>query len=139
MVKQIFVNLPVKDLDKAKEFWTKLGFSFNPQFTDQNAAALILGENIFAMLIVPSFFTRFTKKEIADAFKTTETINAISLDSKQDVDSIMEKALAAGAKETRAAEDHGWMYGRSFEDPDGHQWEPVYMDITKAPENPSKE
>lgn len=136
MVKQIFVNLPVSDLEKTKEFWTKLGFRFNPQFTDQNAAALVLGENIFAMLILPSFFTRFTKKEIADASKTTEAINALSLESRGDVDKMMEKVLAAGGKETRPLEDYGWMYGRSFEDTDGHQWEIMYMDITKAPANP---
>lgn len=139
MVKQIFVNLPVKDLEKSKAFWTSLGFSFNPQFTDQNAAALVLGENIFAMLIIPSFFSRFTKKEIADAFKTTEAINAFSVESKEEVDSIFEKAIAAGGQEVRPLDDYGWMYSRSFQDIDGHQWEPLYMDITKAPTNPGAE
>src|SRR4051812_30822345 len=111
MVKQIFVNLAVADLDKSKEFWSKLGFSFNPQFTDQNAAALVLGENIFAMLILPDFFTRFTKKEIANPRTTTEAINSMSLASREEVDAMMDKVLAAGGTETRPAEDYGWMYG----------------------------
>ncbi len=136
MIKQIFVNLPVKDLEKTKAFWTKLGFSFNPQFTDENAAALVLGENIFAMLIQPSFFSRFTKKEIADATKVTEVINAISVGSREEVDTMMMSALEAGGTETRDKEDYGWMYNRSFTDLDGHIWEPVWMDAAKAPANP---
>lgn len=138
MIKQIFVNLAVSDLEKTKEFWTKLGFSFNPQFTDKNAAALVIGENIFAMLLVPEFFKRFTKKDISDAFKTIETINALSFGSKEEVDQMMEKVLGAGGKEVRPPDDLGWMYSRSFDDIDGHQWELVYMDISKAPENPGE-
>ena len=137
MVNQIFVNLPVKDLEKTKEFWAKLGFSFNPQFTDQNAAALVIGENIFAMLVVPTFFTRFTKKEIVDAFKSTEAINALGVQTREEVNQIMEKVLGAGGKETRPPEDYGWMFGRSFEDIDGHQWELVYIDLSKAPTAPN--
>ncbi len=136
MVKQIFVNLPVNDLEKSKAFWRALGFSFNPQFTDQNAAALVLGENIFVMLLVPEFFTRFTKKKLADAHTTTEVINAISVDNKKAVDELMKKVLAAGGTEVRPADDYGWMYSRSFQDPDGHQWEPLYMDMAKVPANP---
>jgi predicted lactoylglutathione lyase len=136
MVKQIFVNLPVKDLAKTKEFWTSLEFTFNPQFTDENAAALVLGENIFAMLLLPNFFTRFTKKELADPTKIIETINALGVESREEVDKIFNAAIAAGGKETRPADDYGWMYSRSFEDLDGHQWEFAYMDISKAPASP---
>ena len=137
MVKQIFINLPVKDLVATKKFWIALGFTFNPQFTDENAASLILGENIFAMLILPTFFTRFTKKQIVDATQATEAINSFSVESRAHVDDVMTKAMASGGKETRPAEDYGWMYGRSFEDLDSHQWEVVYMDMTKVPKNPS--
>jgi uncharacterized protein len=139
MVKQIFINLVVKDLEETKKFWTALGFSFNPQFTDENAASLVLGENIFAMLILPSFFTRFTKKELADATKTTEAINSLGVESREEVDRIVEKALSSGGIQTRDAEDYGWMYGRSFEDLDGHQWEVTYIDINSVPEHPGEE
>ncbi|MBW7955480.1 glyoxalase/bleomycin resistance/extradiol dioxygenase family protein [Patescibacteria group bacterium] len=138
MIKQIFVNLPVKDLEATKTFWTAVGFTFNPQFSDQNAASLVLGENIYAMLIVPSYFSTFTKKEIVDATKMTEAINALGAESKAEVDNIVDKAIAAGGKETRAAEDHGWMYGRSFEDLDGHQWEVTYIDVSSIPANPGE-
>jgi predicted lactoylglutathione lyase len=138
MIKQIFVNLPVQDLAATKEFWTKLGFSFNSQFTNQDAAALVLADNIFAMLIVPSFFQTFTKKPLADASTTTEVINALGVATKSDVDTLLAKALAAGATETREAEDHGWMYGRSFADLDGHQWEVTFVDIAQAPATPGQ-
>jgi hypothetical protein len=136
MIKQIFVNLPVKDLNRTKEFFAKLGFTFNPQFTDENAASMVISDNIFAMLITESFFKRFTKKEIADAKKSTEAINALSVESREQVDEMIAKVLEAGGTETRDPEDHGWMYGRSFEDLDGHQWELFYMDISKIPQGP---
>lgn len=128
MIKQIFVNLPVKDLDKSIQFFTKIGFTFNPQFTDKNAACMIIGENIFAMLIVEQFFKTFIKKEIAEAKKTTEVLLALSVSDRKEVDDMMKKVIAAGGKEARAAQDYGWMYGRSFEDLDGHIWEVFYMD-----------
>lgn len=137
MVKQIFVNLVVKDLEKTQAFWTKLGFSFDAQFTNQDAAALVLGENIYAMLILPTSFTRFTKKELVDASKATEAINCLGLDSRAEVDQIMTAALDNGGKETRPTEDYGWMYGRSFEDLDGHQWEVCYIDAANIPANPA--
>lgn len=137
MVKQIFVNLIVKDLEATKTFWAKLGFTFNPQFTDQNAAALVLGENIYAMLLLPTFFTRFTKKELVDSRTSTEAINCLGVDSRAEVDQIMTAALANGGAETRPAEDYGWMYTRSFEDLDGHQWEVCYMDTANLPANPA--
>ncbi|MDE1767431.1 MAG: VOC family protein [Thaumarchaeota archaeon] len=125
---KIFVNLPVKDLNKSKEFFAKLGFTFNPQFTDQNAACMIISEDNYAMLLVESFFKTFTKKEIVDAKKNTEVLIALSAENKAKVDEMLGKALAAGAKEPRAPQDHGFMYGRGFEDPDGHIWEIFWMD-----------
>lgn len=125
---KIFLNLPVKDLNKSKEFFAKLGFTFNPQFTDQNAACMVISEDNYAMLLVESFFKTFTKKEIVDAKKSTEVLIALSAENKAKVDEMLGKALAAGAKEPRAPQDHGFMYGRSFEDPDGHNWEIFWMD-----------
>ncbi len=135
---QIFVNLPVKDLNKTIEFFTKLGFKFNPKFTDKNATCMIIGENIFAMLLVEKFFKTFIKKEIADARKTTEVLNAIAVESRNKVDEIISRAKKAGGKEPREAQDHGWMYGRSFEDLDGHIWEIFYMDESKMPRGNEK-
>src|SRR5574341_1896680 len=135
MTRQIFVNLPVKDLNKTIEFFTKLGFTFNPQFTDDNATCMIIGENIFAMLLVEKFFKNFIPtKEICDAKKNTEVLVALSAESRKKVDEMIDKAIAAGGSEYRNAEDYGWMYGRSFEDIDGHIWEVFYMDESKMPE-----
>ena len=125
---KIFINLPVKDLNKSKEFFAKLGFTFNPQFTNQNAACMVISEDNYAMLLVESFFKTFTKKEIVDAKKNTEVLIALSAENKAKVDEMLGKALAGGAKEPRAPQDHGFMYGRSFEDPDGHIWEIFWMD-----------
>ena len=128
MAQQIFVNLPVKDLKKAVEFFTKLGFTFNPQFTDENATCMIVGDNIFVMLLVEDFFKTFIKKEICDATKSTEVLLALSAESRETVDEMVSKAIEAGGTEPREPQDHGWMYGRSFEDIDGHIWEILYMD-----------
>ena len=128
MAKQIFVNLPVKDLDKTKHFFSKLGFAFNPQFTDENAACMIISENIYAMLLVEKFFKSFTKKEISDTSANTEVILAISVDSREEVDKMIADAIEAGGIEPREPQDHGWMYGRSFQDIDGHLWEVFFMD-----------
>ena len=125
---KIFVNLPVKDLDKSKEFFAKLGFTFNPQFTNQSAACMVISEDNYAMLLVESFFKTFTKKEIANAQKSTEVIVALSEESKAKVDEMLGKALAAGAREPREPQDHGFMYGGSLEDLDGHIWEIFWMD-----------
>ena len=133
MAKQIFVNLPVKDLNKTIEFFTKLGFKFNPQFTDENATCMIIGENIFAMLLVEKFFKSFIKKEICDAKKSTEVLLALHVDSRKEVDEMMTKAIKAGGKEPREPQDHGWMYGRSFEDINGHIWEVFHMNMNKMP------
>jgi predicted lactoylglutathione lyase len=128
MATKIFVNLPVKDLDKTIAFFTKLGFKFNPQFTDEKGTCMIVGEDIFVMLLVEKFFKTFTKKEICDAAKSTEVILALSAESREKVDQMMNKAISAGGTEFRDPQDYGWMYGRGFQDIDGHLWEVFHMD-----------
>ncbi len=125
---KIFVNLSVKDLNKSVAFFTKLGFNFNPQFTDENATCMIVGEDIFIMLLVEKFFKTFTKKEVCDTSKNTEAIVALSVESREKVDQMMDKAIRAGGREPREKQDHGWMYGRSFEDVDGHLWEVFFIE-----------
>jgi len=128
MSTKIFVNLPVKDLGKSIEFFTKLGFTFNQQFTDENAGCLVIGDDIFAMLLVEPFFKNFTKKAIVDATTGTEAIVALGVESRQRVDELVDKAFAAGAKPSNETSDQGFMYSRSFQDLDGHLWEILYMD-----------
>lgn len=129
MATSIFVNLPVKDLEKSKQFFSKLGYTFNPQFTDQKAACMVISDTIYAMLLSEPFFKGFIpNKEIADTTKTKEVLTALSTDSRQQVDDMAEKAIAAGGKQFREPEDHGFMYARSFEDLDGHVWEVIWMD-----------
>ena len=128
MTTQIFVNLPVKNLSRTVEFFKKLGFTFNPQFTDENATCMIINDNIFVMLLVEKFFKTFTKKEICDTTKDTEVIIALSTESREKVDEMMQHVFEAGGKESREPQDHGWMYGRSFQDINGHLWEIIYMD-----------
>ncbi|MEP6880992.1 MAG: VOC family protein [Dokdonella sp.] len=128
MIQQIFVNLPVKDLTRSIAFFGALGFTFNPKFTDEKAACMILGENMFAMLLVEPFFQGFTKKPVADAAKATEVIVALSVESRARVQEFVAKAVAAGAATPVAAIDHGFMYQHGFEDLDGHQWELFHMD-----------
>lgn len=125
---KIFVNLSVADLEKSKTFFTSLGYTFNPQFTDQKAACLVISSEIYAMLILPDYFKTFINKEISDSFKSTEAILALTLENREKVDEMMEKVIGAGGKETREPADHGFMYSRSFEDLDGHQWEFFWMD-----------
>jgi predicted lactoylglutathione lyase len=125
---KIFVNLPVKDLERSKAFFTRLGYEFNPQFTDSNAACLVISEDIYAMLLVEKFFNSFTSKTIVDAKSSTEVMVALSCDSRAEVDRIVDRALALGAGRAREPQDHGFMYERSFEDPDGHIWEYLWMD-----------
>ncbi|RYX91895.1 MAG: glyoxalase/bleomycin resistance/extradiol dioxygenase family protein [Comamonadaceae bacterium] len=133
MARQIFVNLPVKDLDKSVAFFTRLGFSFNPQFTDQNATCMLIGQDSFVMLLVEDFFKTFASKPVADARQTTEVLLAISCESRQQVDDMVSQALAAGGSAPRAAKDHGFMYQHGFDDLDGHAWEVMYMDATAMP------
>ena len=139
VAKQIFVNLPVKDLGKTIEFFKKLGFEFNPQFTDENATCMVVNENIFVMLLVEKFFKTFTQKEICDTTKNTEVIIALSTESREKVDQMLENVIKAGGKESRKPQDHGWMYGRSFEDLNGHLWEIIYMDEKALKENYAQE
>jgi uncharacterized protein len=127
--RKMFVNLPVKDLGKSVEFFTKLGFTFNPQFTDENATCMIVGEDTFVMLLVEKFFRTFIHKPIADATKTTEAIIALSADTRQEVDEMFQNALAAGGTATNPVNDQGFMYSASFQDLDHHQWEIAYMDF----------
>lgn len=134
MAKKIFVNLPVKDLKRSIDFFTHLGFTFNPQFTDEQATCMIIGENIYAMLLVEERFSDFTNKKISDAKSTTEVLIALDAESREDVDDMIRKAKEAGGSIYRQPEDHGWMYGHSFADPDGHQWEILYMDETALPQ-----
>ncbi len=127
MHSQIFVNLPVKDLKRSVDFFTKLGYSFNPQFTDENATCMILGDNLFAMLLVDKYFKTFTSKSVTDTSQSTEVLTCMSCDSKQQVDDLVAKARAGGAKIPREAQDHGFMYSHGYEDLDGHTWELVHM------------
>ncbi|GAB2786216.1 VOC family protein [Rhabdobacter roseus] len=133
MATKIFVNLPVKNLQRSIDFFTQLGFTFNPQFTDEHATCMILGENIFAMLLTEERFQDFTKKEIADATKTTEVLIALDVASREEVDELVNKAEAAGGLRYADPQDHGWMYLRSFADLDGHQWEIAFMDESAIP------
>lgn len=133
MAKSIYVNLAVKDLKKSMAFFSKLGFKFNPTFTDKNAACMVIGKNIYAMLLVEKFFVGFTKRKIMNAHKSTEVLLAIEVSSRKTVSDMVSKAIKAGGKVYRKAEDHGWMYASSFCDLDGHQWEPLYMDMKKLP------
>ena len=126
--RKIFVNLPVKDLTKSVAFFTQLGFEFNPHFTDENATAMIIGDDAVVMLLVERFFKTFTNKQVCDASKGTEAIIALSADSREQVDEIADKALAAGGQPSNEPVDQGIMYGRSFQDLDGHLWEVMYMD-----------
>jgi uncharacterized protein len=135
MTTKIFVNLPVKDLNKAVEFFTKLGFKFNPQFTDKNATCMIISEDIFVMLLVEEFFKTFTKKEICNTSKNIEAIIALSAESRENVDEMINKAIEAGGTEPRKPQDHGWMYARAFEDIDGHLWEIIYMNESRLKSN----
>lgn len=136
MAKQIFVNLPVKDLDASITFFSKLGFTFNQQFTNEKATCMIIGDNIFAMLLVEYFFKTFTTKEISDATKTAEAILALAVDSRQEVDEMIKNAGEAGGSIPRKPQDDGWMYSHSFEDLDGHIWELFYMDPSSMPQTP---
>jgi hypothetical protein len=124
---KIFVNLPVKDLNNSVEFFTRLGFSFNPQFTDETATCMIVSEEIFVMLLTEEKFRTFTPKEVCDARKYTEVLVCLSVESREQVDEIVRKAVAAGGSTYNEPQDHGFMYGHGFQDLDGHIWELVYM------------
>ena len=133
MPSRIFVNLPVKDLQKSVEFFTKLGFTFNTQFTDDKATCMIIGDNIYAMLLVEERFRDFTRKPISDAKKSTEVLIALDAENREEVDELVKKAVDAGGSLYAEPLDYGWMYSHSFEDLDGHQWELLYMDESAVP------
>lgn len=132
MQTQIFVNLVVADLAQSKAFYEALGYSFNPQFTDDTAACLVISDTIYAMLLLPETMKRFTQKRLVDAKTETEALLALSFPSREAVDAIAEKALAAGGTAARDTEDLGFMYNRPIQDPDGHVWEFFYMDPAAA-------
>lgn len=128
MSRQIFVNLPVRDLARSMAFWKGLGFEFNPQFTDDKAACMIIGDGAYAMLLTVPFFETFTPKKICDTSTHVEGLFAISLASRAEVDAMVEKALASGGGDPGKAQDFGFMYQRGFYDPDQHHWEVFWMD-----------
>lgn len=128
MASEMFVNLPVKDLRRSVEFFTKLGYAFDPKFTDDNATCMIVSDKSYVMLLAEDFFKSFTSKPIADAKQTVEVLVALSMPSRGEVDRIVHTALAAGAVPSRDPKDHGFMYEWGFQDLDGHIWEFFHMD-----------
>jgi len=136
MQRQIFVNLPIKNMEKSKAFFAALGFGFNPQFTNDQGACMVVSDTIFVMLLVEPFFQTFIKKPIVDATKATEVLVCLSCESRAEVDEFVAKARAAGGTVPNAPQDHGFMYGHGFEDLDGHIWELCYMDMSAIPPTP---
>jgi predicted lactoylglutathione lyase len=135
MSRKIFVNLPIKNMERSQAFFKSLGFSFNPQFTNEQGACMVVSDDIFVMLLVEPFFQTFTKKPIADATKTTEVLMCLSAESRAEVDELVKKAVAAGGTSPNPPQDHGFMYGHGFTDLDGHIWELAYMDPAAVPPN----
>lgn len=135
MKTKIFLNLAVKDLNKAVSFYNELGYSTNPKFTNEKGACLVIDDNIFVMLLVEEFYKTFTKKQICDAATTSEVLISTSLESREQVDEMIAKAIKAGGTDYIPAKDYGWMYQRTFLDPDGHHWEIFYMDESQIPDN----
>jgi len=132
MARKIFVNLPIKDMERSKAFFSALGFSFNPQFTNEQGACMVISEDIHAMLLTEPFFQTFTRKPVSDG-KSTEVLVCLSCESREEVDTLVKKAVAAGGRTPNAPQDHGFMYGHGFEDLDGHGWELMWMDPSAAP------
>ena len=126
--RKLFVNLPVENLDKSVEFFTKLGFEFNPTFTDENATCMILSEDAYVMLLVKPFFKTFTSKDLSDTTTQIQVILALSADSRDEVDELVRTALESGGTPANETQDHGLMYSSSFHDLDGHLWEVLWMD-----------
>ena len=136
MSTKIFVNLPVHSLDTSIAFYTALGFSLNPLFSDDTAACIVISEDIYAMLLTHAKFQEFTPKTISDASKTTEVMLALSREDRAQVDAIVRRAVAAGGSTYNAPKDYGFMYSHGFQDPDGHIWEVMYMDPVAAEQGP---
>lgn len=131
MATKVFINLPVKDLEKSKTFFQGLGYSFNPQFSDEKAACMIVSDSIFVQLLKEDYFKTFTKKEVSDAKKSTEVLIALDAGSREEVQQTVAKAKELGGTIYAEPADHGWMYQHSFADLDGHQWEIGYMDMAQ--------
>ena len=134
MPRNIFVNLPVRDLARSVEFFTSLGFEFDPRFTDDTATCMIVEANIFVMLLTREKFATFAPHEICDARSTTEVLVCLSCDSREGVDDLVRRAVEAGGATFNEPQDHGFMYGHGFQDPDGHVWELVHMERTAIQE-----
>ena len=134
MPNHIYINLPVSDLRRSMDFFRHLGFGFNLEFTDELSACMIIGPNIYAMLMTRERFSDFTRKPVSDAHQQTEVLIAIDAQSRQEVDTMVSKAIEAGGSIYADPQDHGWMYGHSFADPDGHQWEVIFMDEAEMEE-----
>jgi len=126
--RKLFANVPVRDLNRSMDFFSKLGFTFNPKFTDDKAASMIVSEEAFVMLLTEPFFKTFTRKEICNTGTSTESLFALSCSSRAEVDELVKKAVAAGGTHAMDPMDHGFMYGWSFYDLDGHHWEVIWMD-----------
>ena len=126
--RKIFVNLPVRDLKKSIGFFSRLGFEFNRQFTDEKAACMVVSSEAYVMLLSEPFFRTFTDRELCDTARQIEGLVALSCSSRADVDSMVNTAITSGGSPARAPQDHGFMYGWSFYDPDGHHWEVFWMD-----------
>ena len=133
MHQQIFVNLPIENMARSQAFFRALGYEFNPEFTNDQGACLVVGDNLFVMLLVKDFYQSFTAKAIADARATSEVLVCLSCGSREEVDTLVAKAVAAGATTPRPVQDLGFMYSHGFDDLDGHTWEFVHMvDASKA-------
>jgi uncharacterized protein len=132
MATKIFVNLPVKKLKNSVDFFTKLGFTFDPKFTDETATCMVVAQDIFVMLLTEAKFKTFTPKQICDATKSTEVLVCLSTESREAVNEMVRKAVAAGGKTYNEPQDHGFMYGHGFQDLDGHIWELIYMQPAAA-------
>ncbi|MCU6496598.1 VOC family protein [Rugamonas sp. A1-17] len=133
MATNIFVNLPVRDLAASVRFFTHLGYTFNPQYTDEGATCMIVAENIFVMLLVEERFKSFTPKPICDARTSTEVLVCLQVESREQVTSMVNKAIEAGGSAYKEPQDHGFMYGHGYQDLDGHLWEIIYMDSAPPP------
>ncbi len=135
MKTKIFLNLAVKDLNRAVKFFNELGFSTNPKFTNEQGACIVISDDIFTMLLVEEFYQTFTPKKICDSTTTSEVLISLSMESREKVDGIIEKAVKAGGTDYQEAKDYGWMYQRTFLDLDGHHWEVFFMDESQIPAN----
>ncbi|WP_183558640.1 VOC family protein [Mucilaginibacter sp. SP1R1] len=135
MATKVFINLPVKSLAKSVEFFQNLGFSFNPQFTDEKAGCMIVSESIFVMLLTDSYFKSFIDTEVCDAHQSTEVLIALDAASADEVKQFVNKAQSLGGRIYAEAKDHGFMYQHSFADLDGHKWEMAYMDMSQFPQS----